>query len=509
MKILKRILCLTLVALMLIPLLVACGDNTDKEGTDEVDKDLLAAEMPDDGVDFQDFGGKEIRLLGFNAASANEFEVDAEDTGTTLKAAVFARNQALEGRLNVKLKWDYINGHAGYESAYVTEAGSRASSGGVDIFTPYSQAGSWLMTNGVIQDLKGEGLTYLDLSDPWWESSFAEQCTINDRLYFTGGDISWTLMGNTIGFCFNKDILSQKAQVLEQFGVTSMYELVEQDKWTIDNFITISKAVAAKNTYGFTSYIVPMDAFYKACDMKWLEVNANGQQEISADQGSGKVNTVLGKLSPFFRTDAVAVRLKYDSNLNYATNNGNKSNPSNPEWQNGKALFVLNPMLSITDFKFTELGFDFGVLPMPMYDSAQGAYKTTPDFEYSIVAVPRQVQGEALTQVSAVLQVMASEGQSRIARPYFDEVMKKQEADSADDYTMWETIRDSIELEGGRMFAGVGGKENDGFTFITFRRSLQLSKNTINEQWDGSAQKRKDLISNMNAEMAKIEAKYD
>jgi hypothetical protein len=508
MKILKRVLCLSLVLLMLIPLLVACGDKEKGAQNEGANKDLLAQEMPEDGVGFQDFGGRDVLLLGFNAASTNEFEVDAEDTGTTLKAAVYARNSALEGRLNVKLKWDYINGHSGYEPEYTQEAGQRAAQGKVDIFTPYSQAGAWLMMNGITRDLNG--IQYLNLKDEWWEQSYAELGSVNGRLYFVGGDISWTLMGNTIGFCFNKDILSQKAQVLDQFDVTSMYELVDQGKWTLENFIKISRDVAAKNTYGFTSYIVPMDAFYKACDLNWLEVNANGQQELSADQSSGKTNTALQMLSTFFRTDAAAVRLAYDLNLNYATNNGNKSNPSNPEWQNGQALFVLNAMLSITDFKFTELGFDFGVLPMPKFDQAQAEYKTIPDYEFSIVAVPRTVQGEKLNEVGAVLQVMASEGKNRISKPYFEEVMKKQEADSADDYTMWETIKDSVELDGGRMFTGsLQGDPNSHPTGIAFRRSLQLLKNTINEQWDGGKEKAQGLIVKMNNDLQKIESKYN
>ena len=507
MKILKRILCLSLVVLMLVPLLVACGDNKQKDdtaGKTGVDKALLEAQMPDDGVGMQDFGGREIQLLGFDAASTNEFEVDADDTGTTLKAAVYARQQALEGRLNVKLKWDYVKGHAGYEPDYVNEAGLRSNQGKVDIYTPYSQAGSWLMMNGLTRDLNG--IKYLDLSGDWWEQSYKELCSVNGKLYFTGGDISWTMMGNTIGFCFNKDILSQKSGVLDEFNVSSMYELVEQKKWTLENFIKISKGVAAKNQYGFTSYIVPMDAFYKAADLDWMTVNANGMQEISNDQGSGKVNSVLYQLTNFFLTDAAKVRLQYGLNLNYATNNGNKSNPSNDEWQNGQSLFVLNPMLSISDFKFTELGFDFGVLPMPMYDENQGSYKTIPDYEYSIVAVPRTVTGEKLDQVGAVLQVLASEGKNRVATPYFEEVMKKQEADSADDYTMWGTIKDSIEIDAGRAFTGsLKGDPNSNPTCGAFRLALQRNKTTINELWDGQKSSSQALVQQMNEKMVAFE----
>ena len=88
--------------------------------------------------------------------------------------------------------------------------------------------------------------------------------------------------------------------------------------------------------------------------------------------------------------------------------------------------------------------------------------------------------------------------------------MKKQEADSADDYTMWETIKDSVELDGGRMFTGsLQGDPNSHPTGIAFRRSLQLLKNTINEQWDGGKEKAQGLIVKMNNDMQKIESKYN
>ena len=300
--------------------------------------------------------------------------------------------------------------------------------------------------------------------------------------------------------------MSQKSAVLDQFNVSSMYELVEQKKWTLENFIKISKGVQAKNTYGFTSYIVPMDAFYKAADLDWLTVNANGMQEISNDQGSGKVNNVLYQLTNFFLTEAAAVRLQYGLNLNYATNNGNKSNPSNDEWQNGQSLFVLNPMLSISDYKFTDLSFDFGVLPMPMYNSEQGSYKTIPAEEYSIVAVPRTVTGEKLSQVGAVLQVLASEGQSRIIPIYYEHLMQKSITEDTMEYAMWNLIKNSVEMDAGRMFTGsLAGDQNANPTSGAFRLALQRAKTTINEYWDPQKANAQYLLQQMNEKMASYE----
>ncbi|MBO5938294.1 MAG: hypothetical protein J6Q82_02195 [Clostridia bacterium] len=516
MKILKRILCLTLVVLMLLPLLVACKSNKKKEdGENTKDRALLEAEMPDDGVGMLPdggFGGREIRFLGWTGASANEWEVAEGDTGTTLKSAIYARNEAVKGRLDVKLKWQYIEGHAGFEFTYAATAGQQAGNGLVDVFTPYSRAACVLMMNGATRDM--QGIKYLDLTDEWWNSAMID-CAVNGKIYFAGGDMVWTLMGNTIAFCYNKDILEKNASILEKYGVTTMYDLVNEGKWTLDTMIEMAKAVAADKTYGFTGYLVPMDAFYKAMDLKWMEIDATGQQTISEDQHSGKVDVALGKLLNFFRTSASDAYNFYATNLEYASNNGNKSNPKMPSWQNGQTLFILNAIVSITDYKFTELAFDFGVLPMPMYDTAQfkgpgvagQGYKTTPDFEYSVVSIPRTATG--LDQIGAVLQVMASEGFTRTSPAYFSEVLKKQISDSPEDYAMWETIRGSIDLDPGRMFDNSAGDADAGYSCMMFRYCIQMDLTTTAETWASSGEKRKQHVRDMNANMALIEAKYD
>ncbi len=516
MKILKRILCLTLAVLMLLPLLVACTSKKEKESSEGTkDKALLEAEMPDDGVGMLPdggFGGREIRLLGWTGASANEWEVAEGDTGTTLKSAVFARNEAVKGRLDVKLKWNYIDGHAGFEFTYAATAGQQAGQGLIDVFTPYSRSACILMMNGATRDM--QGIKYLDLTDEWWNSAMMD-CAVNGKVYFAGGDMVWTLMGNTFAFCYNKDILEKNASILEKYGVISMYDLVNEGKWTLDTMLEMAKAVAADKTYGLTGYLVATDAFYKAMDLKWMEIDANGQLVISEDQHSGRLDVALGKLVNFFKTSASAYIDYYATNLEYASNNGNVSNPKMPTWQNGQTLFILNPIMSITDYKFTELSFDFGVLPMPMYDTAQfkgsevagQGYKTTPDFEYSVVAIPRTASN--VDQIGAVLQVLASEGANRTSPAYFSEVLKKQISDSPEDYAMWETIRGSIEMDPGRFFDNAAGEANAGFSWSVMRSNIQMRRTTAAEDWASSGENRKQLVAQMNEAMAATELKYE
>ncbi len=504
-KILKRILCLSLVILMLVPLLVACRVKKEGNKTAALDLESLAATMPDDGVGIRDYGGRTIRFLGWEEGYKNEFEVSEEEmqaSESTLKQAIYMRNEAVKGRLNVDLQWSYSTGLAGTEDVYVSKAKSLVQSQKVDILASYSRVSAMLMLQGLTQDLKS--ISTIDLSDPWWSSGILENSSVNNRIYFAAGDISWTLMGNTIAFCYNKNIMNKNPGLLDQFEVDSMYELVMEGKWTLESMRKLAQTVATGRVYGITGYAVPTDAFYKGCDLDYMEVDpTTGNQIISPDQNSGKANSVVSQMTELFTSSASAVRLKYDQTL-YCANTHNDSNPINPEWQSGKSLFVFNPIVSITDYKFNELSFDFGVLPMPKYDEEQTEYKTIPDFEYSTVSVPRQISKENAEIYGAVLTVMASEGFMRTARAYYSEVLKKQSSNNVEDYNMWDTIKDSIDLDGGRLFDNAIDKKT--MIWGAFRGALQDKADSMTSNWEASKSALQAGIDNINAAMARLES---
>ena len=506
-KILKRILCLTLIVLMLLPLLVACtGKKEEKKGS-ALDLETLAATMPDDGVGIQDYGGRTIRLLGWTGSCKNEFEVSEEEmqvSESTLKQAIYMRNEAVKGRLNVDLKWTYVAGASEYEGDYVSTAKSRLTSQKVDILTPYSRAGNLLMIQGYAQDLKG--ISTIRLDDPWWSACFMENASINDKIYFAAGDMSWTLMAMTFAFCYNKNILKRTPGVLSQFGVDSMYDLVMDGKWTLESMRILANAVTTNRTCGITGYHVAMDAFYKGCDLDWMEVDpATGDQIVSDDQNSGRANDVVRQLTSLFNSAASTVGVTQDRTGRELAQANNTSNPSNPEWQKGRSLFVFNSIISITDYKFNELSFDFGVLPMPMYDEEQSGYKTVPDFEYSMCVIPRQVSDADAEIFGAVLTVMASEGFMRTARAYYSEVLKKQSSNSVEDYNMWDTIKQSIDLDGGRLFDRQFDKCN---IWNCFRTALANKEDSLAGQWASAGQTMIGEAEKINRTMRDLEAGY-
>ena len=285
-----------------------------------------------------------------------------------------------------------------------------------------------------------------------------------------------------------------------------MYDLVMDGKWTLESMRILAQAVTTNRTYGITGYYVAMDAFYKGCDLDWMEVDpSTGNQIISDDQNSGRANDVVKQLTSLFNSAASAVEVRQNMSYGELAQAGNFSNPSNPEWQKGRSLFVFNSIISITDYKFNELSFDFGVLPMPMYDEEQSGYKTVPDFEYSMCVIPRQVSDADAEIFGAVLTVLASEGFMRTARAYYSEVLKKQSSNSVEDYNMWDTIKQSIDLDGGRLFdwqiAGCG-------VWGCFRNALSTKEDSLAGKWAASGQTMISDAEKMNQKMQQLEEQY-
>ena len=86
--------------------------------------------------------------------------------------------------------------------------------------------------NGFLTDL--HEVDYIDLSKSWWDQVANKDLNIQGKMYYTIGDIS--IVDNVFTHCvlFNKELIVAN-------DMTSPYELVEQNKWTLDAFTALVK----------------------------------------------------------------------------------------------------------------------------------------------------------------------------------------------------------------------------------------------------------------------------
>ena len=146
MKKYMRLLTGALALLMCVGVFASCKKKDDDAtedtsqvttaGGDETTSNVDAKGYLLDDLGDKDFGGKEIKILTWINKSYSQFEFDTEkgDHTNKFEEAVFNRNEQVARRMNVKLKWNSIEGNNSNMTNYITQARALSVTSDVDIF---------------------------------------------------------------------------------------------------------------------------------------------------------------------------------------------------------------------------------------------------------------------------------------------------------------------------------------------------------------------------------------
>ena len=243
MKAVKRILALTLAALLLLAF-PACSE-TAENGADgqsaadpaspSPDADAAAPETEEpeemyvpDALAGIDLGGATSRIFCWESWDPGEFFVE-EDTGEIVVSAVFNRNLTVEERLNVHLEWDeYPRNDAAYGSVMKTAVQQQNSSGDgtYDIIANYGMRIASCATDALLMNL--HDADRIDLTKPWYYESATMAGTLHKGYtYFTAGDLSYNALARMSGVFFNQSLVTN-------YGIDDPYDMVLEGVWTIE-----------------------------------------------------------------------------------------------------------------------------------------------------------------------------------------------------------------------------------------------------------------------------------
>ncbi len=471
MKQTKRILCLLLALLMLLPLTVACqkksddGANVDGTESGDVAGDAGTAAPSGDGsgetgeqietdeqgfqkdkLDGLDFEGKELKILGCSDPIMKELNISAEEMNNNeVNRALYTRDMKVKARLNVKPVYTLAT-----RDELLSEAEMLSTTGGVDIYVPYSRLSASLMMQGYTRNLLD--VNYLDFSAPWWTQDLLNKVTIHGKMYVASGPISPSLIAQTFFIGFNKTMFDEvKGDKLAEYDAESLYEMVEEGTWTIDAMLEIAKGVGfgtedgkdRSDKYGFTADPINLDGFYQGAGLKVLDYNPDGSISVSEDLYSPQAHALVEKLTDFFDTPDAAVGNTYSHAY---------STWVFPAFQEGNVLFHANT--TIYARIAVNGGLNLGILPMPKYDTDQDRYYSIAGFAYLVWSISRDAV-ESLDACGAFMECMASESYRTTAVTMYEDYFRGQASSDADDYKMWETIVQTMEVEGGRLFVDI------------------------------------------------------
>ena len=486
----KRLTAVLLLLSMLAGTFAGCSDNSANSDEPAADNTTTpsaeeAAEEEEtvltDGLPDTDMKGFELNILHHSQewlAWANNVLEAEEQTGEILNDSIYNRTDVLQERFNAKI---------------LTETRSQV---GTDVISQLAMSGDTsydlcmtydLWITGMIQYLADmQTLPYISLDEAWWNPYASSIFVIGGKQYAASGNFSLSVLSRAGGYAFNQNIVSE-------LNLTSPYEYVKNNQWTIDNM-------------------------YAMADAANLDINGDGQQ--TSDDQFGIESSVKEHFLrmmfgsevalitqdetgfPVFNlpSDEVAVT-KMQHILDLSSNGGWYNTTSDNvdgtdammagTFKNGRCLFVTSNPHSLSSIR--DYDFNVGFVPVPKYDENQERYYA-PSFGAELSILPKSYDANSIEYSGMLLEAMAFYTQQNIVPQYTETLVKSKYARDAESAEMLTICFDSIYFDFGinawqeqvaaKLLKGsfVGLKGNFGSVLKGMQKSVDASIKTLAKQ---------------------------
>lgn len=419
-KILMRIATAALTLAMTAGL-IACGNNAE-QGTGITSAKQNASEEPlqtdryDPTVDLPNitYGGETFTFLTRDTKDGNEYFFDlavqeVSSASPSVDKAVYSRNLTVQDRFQVEFAFVPVS-YADFPAT--VDIAIKSDPDMYDVIVGHGRRIFEGVTAGKYADWNE--LEHIDLSGDWWsQRARAEWTTPGGKLFAMNGDISYLSIGDNCAMFFNKTILANA-------GITSPYDQVYANNWTLETFIQTAKQADGNLNHSDTSKITT-DSFGYATECWrgpiYVTFCAGIGSLVKQEDGSyeiGLKNELIGN------TVATYLDFVKDSGVAYF---GNELNDIRNAFLDSRAVFLDDNVKCAVFFKGSEL--DFGIVPFP---------KADPSVEYSglvgagsnVFAVLKNRSAEQLSRASLILEAMACYGYMDVIPHYYDTILSYQ-----------------------------------------------------------------------------------
>ena len=428
----KKLFAILLVALMICGALASCNNATDESSKSEVSKDqgdvVYGADLP-----VKDLDGRVIRVLcqDYNAQGNGSIlgfggeiiqrEDFSEDTAASVDVAKAEVRRLIEEKYNCSIVGDIKPG------SQVGTINNQIATGltgdmAYDILFDNVNATASYWLSGLYLDLND--IETIDLTNPWWDQQAVSDLSIDGKVFVAMGDINTQDNDGTWIIFFNKKL----AEVM--VPDKNFYEMVDNDEWNMDNFITICKGVTYDSTGEGT--LDEFDTWALGTELFNVYAHAlsGGNRIVSKDDDDIPYLTLqteamydaLDKITGFYQ-DKETVMIANDGRFDYRGYENNWESTIIKAFTDGRELFYMGGLMNLTNFRSMED--DFGMLPIPKMTADQDRYYHSVSVsKTSALAIPKNTPN--VEDLGLVIEALGAMSKNKVTPEYYDRTLKLQ-----------------------------------------------------------------------------------
>lgn len=449
-----KALCLLLTLCLLIPF-ASCGENNENPGNetaagtngDAGNGEVETVRKP--YVEKANYNEQFTALYCGDMFPKGYFFVDPEnrEEGNDLDDKIYEREIKVEEYLGVTLESESGGTFQEYASKFSTAV--LAGEDAYQMLMTHCYMGiSGLITSGCLLDMN-ELDESLNLDADYWNYSLMEDLTINDKMFLGYNDFC---LSQAYLVVFNKEMY-------EPYAPTSgnLYEAVRNKEWTLDKMISVASLVSdsADNPdrkYGFSCFAwVPLSSFVTASDLKVADKDPEtGMLYVcAAVESTEKLSNLHEKIYDLCNAD-----------YTYAWGPAGMKKPADAlGLTSNRVLMSLEGTFGLVAYKGEDI--KTGILPYPMYDTAQKEYR---HLNWNgMLAVSSVVENKKM--VGDVMEMLAYETKD-VKVAFYETLLGSKVANAPEDAEMLELIWSTTVSDLGLVFSDLSANMDAMVYFI-------------------------------------------
>lgn len=385
------------------------------------------------GIPEEDNGGRDFHML---VPTEKAYEFVTEATGEIVNDAILERSLKTEELFNVKFSYQYELGGWDTRDSYnnIIKNAVLAGDASYDVTTGYIVCTLPVYMQGSLLDLTT--LDSLNLDNPWWMNGQFENLNVDGHLFCAFGDANLSVYKDCAVVYFNK-------QVLAEYGLEDPYSLVREGTWVMPKLLQMSEAVLTDldgsgkidpetdriGTYGQG---VPMRAFQTAADVKMIDTDGEGNRYV------------VGLTERMLQTYEWVNSFRHRDDL-YAEYGAVDFYRFCGAFAENRSLFHLSYIYIIEGDILRNMEADFGIIPYPKFDEAQGQYRTQIGTSSNVIFLPKTASDPELS--CRVLEALHYFSMLDVIPTYYTVALENKYTRDEDVPEMLALIRDGMTMD--------------------------------------------------------------